>query len=140
MSKKEKEEGLTLTPTFDKDGLIPCVTTCSETGDVLMFAFMNEEALSKSIETGEAHYWSRSRQSLWHKGATSGHIQKIVEMRTDCDQDSIWIKVESKSGACHTGRKSCFYRHVPIDPKADSEVKMHFIDDEKLFDPKDVYK
>lgn len=140
MSKKEKEEGLILTPTFDKNGLIPCVTTCAETSDVLMFAFMNEEALSKSIETGEAHYWSRSRQSLWHKGATSGHIQKIIEMRTDCDQDCIWIKVKSKSGACHTGRKSCFYRKIQIDPKAMPEAKMHFIDDEKLFDPKDVYK
>ncbi len=136
MNKKELEEDLSLSPQYDENGLIPCITTCAETGDVLMFAFMNGHALKKSIDTGEAHYWSRSRQSLWHKGATSGHIQKIVEMRTDCDQDCIWIKVETKSGACHTGRKSCFYRKLKTNKKSD----LLFIDNEKLFDPKDVYK
>lgn len=136
MSKHEMEESLNFTPKFDEKGLIPCVATCDKTGDVLMFAFMNEEALEKTIETGEAHYWSRSRKSLWHKGATSGHIQKITEMRTDCDQDCIWIKVKTDEGACHTGRKSCFYRKI----HGDFKVKMEFIDEKKLFNPDDVYK
>ena len=136
MSKHEMEESLDFTPKFDKKGLIPCVATCDKTGDVLMFAFMNEEALDKTIETGEAHYWSRSRKSLWHKGATSGHIQKITEIRTDCDQDCIWIKVKTDKGACHTGRKSCFYRKI----HGDFKVKMEFIDEKKLFNPDDVYK
>ena len=111
MNKKQLEETLEFTPKFDDKGLIPCICTCEKTGDVLMFAFMNEEALTKTIQSGEAHYYSRSRKELWHKGATSGQIQKIVEIRTDCDQDCIWIKVK-ETHSCHTGRKSCFYRHV----------------------------
>lgn len=145
MSKHELEENLNFTPKFDDNGLIPCVTTCAKSDDVLMFAFMNEESLLKTIQTGEAHYWSRSRQSLWHKGATSGYTQKITEMRTDCDQDCIWIKVDvhdqnDKSAACHTGRKTCFYRQIQIDPKADLNTELQFIDAERVFDPNDVYK
>lgn len=136
-TKKELEENLTFTPKFDADGLIPCVTTDSQTGKPLMFAFMNEEAVRKTVETGEAHYWSRSRQELWHKGASSGHTQKVIEMRTDCDQDCIWLSVDA-GPACHTGRKTCFYRKIEIG-ETSGEFKMNFVDDEKLFDPKDVY-
>ena len=115
MSNKDLEEGTKFQPQFNADGLIPCITTSAKTGKVLMFAWMNEEALSKTIDTGEVHYWSRSRQELWHKGATSGNIQKVIEMRTDCDQDCILINVEvqaEKETACHTGRESCFYRTI----------------------------
>lgn len=118
MDKKELEETDQFTPQFDSNGLIPCITTSAKTGKVLMFAWMNQEALNKTIETGEAHYYSRSRQELWHKGATSGNIQTVVEMRTDCDQDCILISVEiaaEKEIACHTGRESCFYRVVTND-------------------------
>ena len=94
MSNKDLEEGTKFQPQFNADGLIPCITTSAKTGKVLMFAWMNEEALSKTIDTGEVHYWSRSRQELWHKGATSGNIQKVIEMRTDCGQDCILINVE----------------------------------------------
>ena len=138
-NKKEIEESLNFTPKIECCGLIPCITTCAKSGDVLMFAFMNKEALDKTIETGEAHYYSRSRRELWHKGATSGMIQKVVEMRTDCDQDCIWIKVESNP-ACHTGRKSCFYREIEVGTKPSDENKMKFIDAEQLFDPDKVYK
>jgi phosphoribosyl-AMP cyclohydrolase len=107
------EEGQLLSPRFDAQGLITAVTTDAITGDVLMVAHMSEEALQKTIQTGEAHYWSRSRQSLWHKGATSGEIQKVVEMRIDCDQDAIWLKVlQQGGGCCHVGFSSCFYRVV----------------------------
>ncbi len=117
MNKHDLEEGLTFTPRFNDDGLIPCITTCADTNEVLMFAFMNQEALNNTIDTREAHYWSRSRKTLWHKGATSGFTQKIVDIRTDCDQDCILLKViVSKDGdgdaECHTGRKTCFYRSV----------------------------
>lgn len=132
--KKTTEESLAFAPKFDQNGLIPCITTCAETGAVLMFAFMNNEALQKTIETGKAHYWSRSRKALWLKGETSGHTQNVVEMRTDCDQDCIWIKVKTAQGACHTGRKGCFYR------KIDTSTQMSFIDDEQIFDPSETYK
>ena len=138
MNKKDLEETLTFAPQFDDKGLIPCVTTCADSADVLMVAYMNAESIQKTIETGEAHYWSRSRGSLWHKGATSGQIQYVTEMRTDCDQDCIWIKVKSKPGACHTGRKTCFYRQIEVNSKVQKDMKL--IDDEKCFDPKDVYK
>jgi phosphoribosyl-AMP cyclohydrolase len=110
------EEGSALAPRFDANGLVTCVTTDAATGELLMVAHMNPEALARSIETGEAWYWSRSRQELWHKGATSGQIQTIVEMRVDCDQDAIWLKVEvaGDGGCCHTGRRSCFYRVQPL--------------------------
>lgn len=116
--KAELEEGRALTPRFGADGLVTCVTTEAQTGEVLMVAHMNAEALARTIETGEAWYWSRSRSELWHKGATSGQIQTVVEMRIDCDQDAIWLKVRvaGDGGCCHTGRRSCFYRVVPVGP------------------------
>ncbi|MGB8278687.1 MAG: phosphoribosyl-AMP cyclohydrolase [Methylovirgula sp.] len=111
------EEGALFTPRFDADGLIACITTDSRDGTVLMFAFMNTEALQLTLETGIAHYWSRSRQSLWRKGDTSGQVQKVTEIRTDCDQDVLLLKVEpgGDGGACHTGRRSCFYRRLIMD-------------------------
>ena len=109
------EEGHELAPKFDADGLMPAITTDAETGDVLMLGYMNAEALAKTIETGEAHYWSRSRNVLWHKGATSGLVQKVVDLRIDDDQDAVWLKVDvAGSGAsCHVGYMSCFYRSIP---------------------------
>jgi phosphoribosyl-AMP cyclohydrolase len=117
-SEQELEEGAAFTPRFDADGLIVCITTEVKTGDVLMVAYMNEQALALTLETGVAHYWSRSRQTLWRKGDTSGQSQTIVEMRTDCDQDAILLKVAvgGDGKACHTGRRSCFYRRVETPP------------------------
>ncbi|PZO00116.1 MAG: phosphoribosyl-AMP cyclohydrolase [Hyphomicrobiales bacterium] len=114
--KRALEEGATLSPRFDANGLVTCVTTDAATGELLMVAHMNAEALARSIETGEAWYWSRSRGELWHKGATSGQIQTILEMRVDCDQDALWLKVNvaGDGGCCHTGRRSCFYRVKPL--------------------------
>lgn len=110
ISKSDIEEGKTFSPKFDADGLVTAVATDSKTGDLLMVAHMNAEALQKTIATGEAHYYSRSRKKLWRKGEESGHVQRVVEMRVDCDQDAVWIKVEQTGpGACHTGRRSCFY-------------------------------
>ena len=109
---EEREEGLSLRPKFDASGLVTCVATDAATGDVLMVAHMNDEALRKTIASGEAWYFSRSRNALWRKGETSGQTQRVVEMRVDCDQDAIWIKVEQHGAACHTGRHSCFYRAV----------------------------
>ncbi|HEY8574067.1 phosphoribosyl-AMP cyclohydrolase [Phenylobacterium sp.] len=113
-SKEALEHGQTLAPRFDANGLIAAVATHADSGEVLMFAWMNAEALSKTLETGEAHYFSRSRQELWHKGATSGQVQKVAEVRIDCDQDAVWLKVrpQGDGGACHTGAPSCFYRLV----------------------------
>ncbi len=115
-TKAEIEEGDLFAPQFDDKGLIPAVTSDARTGELLMHAWMNEEALARTLATGEAWYWSRSRAELWHKGATSGQIQKIVELRTDCDQDTIWLKVEPQGngGCCHVGYRSCFYRVSPI--------------------------
>lgn len=123
-SKAEIEEGTVLAPRFDRDGLVTCVATEATTGEVLMVAHMNAESLRLSIETGEAWYWSRSRQALWRKGETSGQIQSIVEMRVDCDQDAIWIKVRvgGDGGCCHTGRRSCFYRVKPVSAAADGPL------------------
>ena len=131
------EEGLTFRPKFDPSGLVTCVATDALTSDVLMVAHMNAEALRKTIETGEAWYYSRSRKSLWRKGETSGHVQRVVEMRTDCDQDAIWIRVEQKGGACHTGRHSCFYRKIDA---AEGGTRLSFINAEPRFDPKRVYR
>ena len=119
-STAEVEEGSTLMPRFGPDGLIACVTTAADTGEVLMVAHMSPEALAKTIETGEAWYWSRSRRELWRKGATSGQVQTVVEMRIDCDQDAVWLKVRvgGDGGCCHTGRRSCFYRSVPMGGQA----------------------
>ena len=131
------EEGLALTPKFDADGLVTCVATDAGSGEVLMVAHMNAEALGRTIATGEAWYFSRSRGALWKKGETSGHTQRVLEMRVDCDQDAILIKVEQSGGACHTGRRSCFYRTVPLGNA--SAVALEFRED-RVFDPKTVYK
>tara|TARA_B100000676_G_C17403596_1_gene496206 strand:+ start:94 stop:561 length:468 start_codon:yes stop_codon:yes gene_type:complete len=139
---QEIEEGLLLSPKFDNDGLIPVITTCSKTHAVLMQGYMNVEALKKTIETKEAHYWSRSRKQIWHKGKTSGFTQKVLELRIDDDQDSIWLKVDIGQGAsCHVGYRSCFYRSVPLG-KIDNarNIKMNFEEKEKIFDPEEVYK
>ena len=113
-SKAEAEEGSTFAPRFDAAGLVTCVTVEHATGAVLMVATMNREALALTLETGIVHYWSRSRQTLWRKGDTSGQVQHLVEMRTDCDQDAVVVRVhvDGDGRACHTGRHSCFYRVV----------------------------
>ena len=118
------EEGTRLTPRFGPDGLVACIAIDAEDGTVLMLAHMNAEALSRTIETGEAWYWSRSRNELWHKGAKSGQVQRVVEMRVDCDQDALLIRVAvgGDGGCCHTGRRSCFYRSVTHDPETDAVV------------------
>mgnify|MGYP003316017539 FL=1 len=140
-SVEEVEEGSTLSPKFDDNGLIPCVTTDSSTKEVLMVGYMNEEALIKTIEKGEAFYFSRSRQEVWHKGKTSGLIQKINEIRIDDDQDSIWLSVDvAGSGAsCHVGYKSCFYRSIPKKNKINLELRLKWEEHEKIFDPREVY-
>jgi len=135
---KQVEEGKDLAPRFDKSGLISVVTTDFKNGDVLMLGFMNKLALKKTIETGEAHYWSRSRKVLWRKGATSGFTQNIKEIRVDDDQDAIWLKVDTKA-SCHVGYKSCFYRSIPLKKKY-GKIKMIFKEKRKKFDPKKVYK
>ncbi len=141
LSVEQVEEGSDLAPKFDADGLLPVVTTSSESGDVLMLGYMNSEALERTIETGEAHYWSRSRQCLWHKGATSGLVQKIVDIRVDDDQDAIWLKVDvAGSGAsCHVGYNSCFYRSIPTGKAPSPDLKLEYREDEKTFDPTQVY-
>jgi phosphoribosyl-AMP cyclohydrolase len=138
----EVEEGKFLAPKFDKDGLIPVTTTDINSGDVLMQGYMNQEALKKTIETKEAHYWSRSRNALWQKGKTSGFVQKVIDFRIDDDQDSLWMSVDIGSGAsCHVGYKSCFYRSIPLGPiKNAEEIELKFKEKEKKFDPEEVYK
>jgi len=133
-SRNEVEEGLGFMPKFDKDGLIAAIAVDAITNQVLMLAYMNQESLALTLEKREAIYWSRSRQELWHKGATSGAVQKVVEILTDCDQDALVLRVEQAGGAaCHTGRRSCFYRRV-LEDAALAEV-----DSERLFDPEKVY-
>jgi len=132
------EEGTVLRPRFDAAGLVTCVTTDATNGDVLMVAHMNLEALQKTVASGEAWYFSRSRKALWRKGETSGHVQKVREIRIDCDQDAVWLRVEQTGGAaCHTGRRSCFYRAAPLGQKG--AAKLEFRDAEKTFDPDKVY-
>jgi phosphoribosyl-AMP cyclohydrolase len=139
VSVEQVEEGTELAPKFDRDGLIPAVTTDFHTGELLMHGYMNAEALQKTIETGEAHYFSRSRQALWRKGATSGLVQRLKELMIDDDQDCVWLKVEVVGGAsCHVGYRSCFYRRVPIGTKHEP-VPLEFTDTEKIFDPQKVY-
>jgi phosphoribosyl-AMP cyclohydrolase len=134
------EEGRALAPKFDADGLVTCVATDAASGDVLMVAHMNAEALARTIETGKAWYYSRSRRALWRKGESSGHVQRVVEMRIDCDQDAVWIKVEQAgAGACHTGRRSCFYRAVPLGKAPDASLTLQFVEAERAFDPAKVY-
>ncbi|MEL6195427.1 MAG: phosphoribosyl-AMP cyclohydrolase [Myxococcota bacterium] len=139
LSVEQVEEGTDLAPKFDSDGLIPAVTTAVRDGAVLMLGYMNREALAKTIETGEAHYYSRSRRVLWRKGATSGFVQKVVELRIDDDQDAIWLRVELVGDAsCHVGYRSCFYRSVPLG-SAEGPVELAFEEKAKTFDPVAVY-
>jgi phosphoribosyl-AMP cyclohydrolase len=141
-SQADIEEGTAFAPKFDADGLIPVVATSAETGEVLMLAYMNEEAIARTIETGEAHYWSRSRGGLWRKGEVSGNYQRVVEIRTDCDQDAIWLKVEmaGAEACCHTGRRSCFYRALPAGTAPSGGLSLRFVDAERQFDPDSVYR
>tara|TARA_Y100000816_G_C25627881_1_gene334924 strand:+ start:33 stop:500 length:468 start_codon:yes stop_codon:yes gene_type:complete len=147
MFKKRKnvaaiEEGKLLSPKFDNDGLIPVVTTDCKTGEVLMVGYMNSEAFKKTIETKEAHYWSRTRREVWHKGQTSGFKQKVIEIRIDDDQDSVWLNVDIGDGSsCHVGYKSCFYRSIPLGKiKNTQNIEMDFTEKEKKFDPTKIYK
>ncbi len=133
----DREEGLAFEPKFDASGLVTCVATDASSGDVLMVAHMNDEALRKTVATGEAWYYSRSRKALWRKGETSGQTQRVVEMRMDCDQDAVWIRVEQVGAACHTGRKSCFYRRIE---GGEGGARLSFVDADRLFDPNAVYK
>ncbi len=140
--KETLEEGFEFAPKFDAEGLIPCIATDYKTGEILMMAYMNRESLAKTLELGEVVYWSRSRKEIWHKGATSGLVQKVKEIRTDCDQDAIWVKVEAVGGAsCHVGYRSCFYRSMPFgkDHRPEQVVKLRQEEKEKAFDPKKVY-
>ena len=142
LSVEQVEEGTDLAPRFDADGLIPAVTTDVATGEVLMHAYMNAEALGLTMRTGEAHYFSRSRRVLWHKGATSGLVQKVRELLIDDDQDCVWLKVEVSGGAsCHVGYRSCFYRRVPLGDAGDADkpTRLEFTESDKVFDPAAVY-
>lgn len=140
MTIEQVEEGTQLAPKFDQDGLIPCITTSSESGEVLMLGYMNSEALTKTIATGEAHYWSRSRKVLWHKGASSGLVQHVVEMRIDDDQDAVWLRVSvaGNGASCHVGYKSCFYRQISVGAAASGNTLI-FTEQAKTFDPQVVY-
>ena len=144
-SVEQVEEGTDLAPKFDERGLITAVTTDAESGELLMQGYMNAEALRLTIETGEAHYYSRSRQTLWHKGATSGLVQKVVELLVDDDQDCIWLRVDVAGGAsCHVGYRSCFYRKIPVGDdyeagQRDGQIALEFTDTDKVFDPEEVY-
>ena len=140
-SREAAEEGRALAPKFDADGLVTCVATDVASGDVLMVAHMNADALARTIETGQAWYYSRSRRALWRKGESSGHVQRVLELRIDCDQDAVWIKVEQAgAGACHTGRGSCFYRAVPLGKAPDASLTLKFVEAERAFDPAKVYR
>jgi phosphoribosyl-AMP cyclohydrolase len=139
-SVEQVEEGTDLAPRFDDRGLITVVTTDAGSGELLMQGYMNAEALRLTISSGEAHYFSRSRGVLWHKGATSGLVQKVQELMIDDDQDCIWLKVDVAGGAsCHVGYRSCFYRRVPLGESTVSSLVLEFTDTEKVFDPKEVY-
>ena len=139
---KEVEEGKYLAPKFDENGLIPSITTDFRTGDILMHGYMNKEALKKTIESKEAHYWSRSRNKIWRKGEISGFVQKIKEIRIDDDQDAVWLSVDIGEGAsCHVGYRSCFYRSIPLGKiKNNKKLEMNFKENKKVFDPKKIYK
>ncbi len=139
---KEVEEGKYLEPKFDENGLIPTITSDFKTGGILMHGYMNDVALKKTIETKEAHYWSRSRKKIWRKGEISGFVQKVKEIRIDDDQDSIWLIVDIGKGAsCHVGFRSCFYRSIPLGKIENTEqIEMEFKEKEKFFNPKKIYK
>jgi phosphoribosyl-AMP cyclohydrolase len=137
---EQVEEGRLFAPKFGADGLITCVVTDAWTAEVLMIAHMNAEALAKTIASGEAWFFSRSRGKLWKKGESSGHVQRVVEMRVDCDQDALWLRVEQfGAGACHTGRASCFYRAVPLRQTDFRRLILDFRNADKVFDPAQVY-
>jgi len=142
---EQVEEGSDLAPKFDADGMIPAVTTDYASGELLMHAYMNAEALTRTIQSGEAHYFSRSRQAIWHKGATSGLVQTIRELLIDDDQDCVWLRVDVSGGAsCHVGYRSCFYRKVPTgadfaSKQSDGHVELEWTETEKVFDPDEVY-
>ena len=138
----EIEEGKYLSPKFNEKGLIPVITMDIKTKEILMHGYMNDEALKKTIETKEVHYWSRSRKKIWHKGQISGFVQNVIEMRVDDDQDAIWVTVDiGDGGSCHIGYRSCFYRAIPLGKIKDSEkIKMDFKEKNKIFDPKKIYK
>ncbi|MDG2076335.1 MAG: phosphoribosyl-AMP cyclohydrolase [Arenicellales bacterium] len=139
---EQVEESTGLAPKFDDNGLIPVVTTDFASGEVLMHAYMNREALSKTLELGEAVYYSRSRETLWHKGQTSGLVQIVKEIRIDDDQDCVWLRVDVQGGAsCHVGYRSCFYRTVPFGRATDNkeQLTLQFTESEKVFDPEVVY-
>ena len=139
ISIEQVEESTELAPKFDEDGLIPVVTTDYTSGEVLMQGYMNKESLKQTITLGEAVYFSRSRKTLWHKGKTSGLIQKIKEIRIDDDQDSVWLRVDVQGGAsCHVGYRSCFYRSIPFGD-SNSSIILKFEEKEKVFDPKEIY-
>jgi phosphoribosyl-AMP cyclohydrolase len=139
LSVQHVEEGHELAPRFDADGLIPCITTDADSGEVLMLGWMNAEALRLTAATGEAHYWSRSRQVLWRKGATSGMVQQAVEMRIDDDQDAVWlrVRVQGLGASCHVGYRSCFYRSVPLGEQAGNPLA--FTETHKVFEPGEIY-
>ena len=138
-SEQEIEEGQNFAPKFDALGLIACVVTDVETGALLLVAYMNAQALERTLSTGEAWFYSRSRGRLWKKGEASGHVMRVAEMRVDCDQDVLWLKVDAAgAGACHTGRRSCFYRAV-VRKEPDGPLTLAFRDDERVFDPAKVY-
>lgn len=137
--KNAVEEAPVFAPKFDSDGLIPAMAMDATSKEPLMLAYMNEQALLKTLELGEAVYYSRSRQELWHKGATSGHVQKVLEIRTDCDQDALVLYVEQiGAGACHTGRSTCFYRSVDLTNSKDPAA-LKFTQTDLSFDPDAVY-
>ena len=139
VSIEQIEESTDFAPKFDEQGLIPAVTTDFDSGELLMHGYMNSEALDRTIETGEAHYYSRSRQALWHKGATSGLVQKVRELLVDDDQDCVWLRVDVSGGAsCHVGYRSCFYRRIPQISEG-GPITLEFIETEKVFDPQEVY-
>ena len=140
-SVEQVEESQDLAPKFDADGLIACITTDAESGEVLMLGYMNADALQRTIATGEAHYWSRSRQCLWHKGATSSLVQEVVEMRIDDDQDAVWlcVQVAGSGASCHVGYRSCFYRSIPLGQTGNTTPQLQFEETNKVFDPADVY-
>jgi phosphoribosyl-AMP cyclohydrolase len=138
----EIEEGKYLSPKFDKEGLIPVITMDVKTREILMHGYMNDEALKKTIETKEVHYWSRSKSKIWHKGEISGFRQHVIEMRIDDDQDAIWVTVDIGDGSsCHVGYRSCFYRAIPLGKIKDSQkIEINFKEKNKIFDSKKIYK
>ncbi|MEM1111905.1 MAG: phosphoribosyl-AMP cyclohydrolase [Pseudomonadota bacterium] len=138
---EQVEEGDVLAPKFDHEGLVPCITTDAKTGEVLMLGYMNAEALSRTLASGEAHYWSRSRECVWHKGATSGLVQDVEELLIDDDQDAVWlrVKVAGSGASCHVGYRSCFYRSVEMGNTDEGPARLAYTESEKTFDPKEVY-